>query len=85
MPDTVCSAAEYISDLLNRPQVRAVMEYLKEKDGETLSVQKELCAVCSPSNQEEARAELRAAGEKYAVYSKVSEQGLSGRGDLQAE
>ena len=58
MPDTVCSAAEYISDLLTRPQVRAVMEYLKEKDGETLSVQKELCAVRSPSNQEEARAEL---------------------------
>ena len=58
MPDTVCSAAEYISDLLNRPQVRAVMEYLKEKDGETLSVQKELCAVRSPSNQEKARAEL---------------------------
>ena len=58
MPDTVCSAAEYISDLLTRPQILAVMEYLKEKDGETLSVQKELCAVRSPSNQEKARAEL---------------------------
>ena len=58
MPDMICSAAEYISDLLTRPQVRAVMEYLKEKDGETLSVQKEICAVRSPSNQEEARAEL---------------------------
>ena len=58
MPDMICSAAEYISDLLTRPQILAVMEYLKEKDGETLSVQKELCAVRSPSNQEEARAEL---------------------------
>ena len=32
------------------------MEYLKEKDAETLAVQKELCAIPSPSNHEEARA-----------------------------
>ena len=58
MSNTIYSASGYISELLTRPQVRALMEYLKEKDGETLSVQKELCAVPSPSNQEDARAEL---------------------------
>ena len=58
MSNTIYSASGYISELLTRPQVRALMEYLKEKDGETLSVQIELCAVPSPSNQEDARAEL---------------------------
>ena len=58
MTNTVYSASGYISELLSRPQVRALMDYLKEQDGETLSVQKELCAVRSPSNQEDARAEL---------------------------
>ena len=58
MSNTVYSASGYISRLLSRPQVRELMEYLKGQDEETLSVQKELCAVRSPSNQEEARAEL---------------------------
>ena len=56
MANTVYSASGYVSELLTRPKVQALMEYLKEKDEETLSVQKELCAVNSPSNQEEAGA-----------------------------
>ena len=47
----------YLRELLSREQVRALMELLKEKDAETLAVQKELCAIGSPSNHEEARAE----------------------------
>ena len=58
MSNTVFSASGYISELLSRSQVQVLMEYLKRQDGETLSVQKELCAVRSPSNQEKARAEL---------------------------
>ena len=56
MSNMVYSASGYVSDLLARSQVQTVMEYLKDKDDETLSVQKELCAIRSPSNQEEARA-----------------------------
>ena len=47
----------YLRELLSREQVRTIMELLKEKDAETLAVQKELCAICSPSNHEDARAE----------------------------
>ena len=50
------SPEDYIQSLLSCAPVRAVMEYLKEKDAETLAVQKELCAIPSPSNHEEARA-----------------------------
>ena len=47
----------YLRELLTREQVRALMELLKDKDEETLAVQKELCAIGSPSTHEEARAE----------------------------
>ena len=47
----------YLRELLSREQVRALMELLKDKDAETLAVQKELCAIGSPSNHEEDRAE----------------------------
>ena len=50
------SPEDYIQSLLSCAPVRAVMEYLKKKDAETLAVQKELCAIPSPSNHEEARA-----------------------------
>ncbi|MBO6106632.1 MAG: M20/M25/M40 family metallo-hydrolase, partial [Stomatobaculum sp.] len=50
------SPEDYIQSLLSCAPVRSVMEYLKEKDAETLAVQKELCAIPSPSNHEEARA-----------------------------
>lgn len=51
------SPEAYLRELLSGEPVRALMDLLKEKDTETLAVQKELCAICSPSNQEEDRAE----------------------------
>ena len=45
------SPEDYIQSLLSCAPVRAVMEYLKEKDAETLAVQKELCSIPSPLKQ----------------------------------
>lgn len=47
---------ETVRSLMENEDVQKILALLKERDGETLKVQMELCAVRSPSNHEEQRA-----------------------------